>query len=638
MSLPNSQRSQDLQAKEVRLSEIKAKLKAKFVGIDEVIEQLIEYVRIWYLIPQLMTRPMIINLWGMTGVGKTDLIRTLVKELDFQDKFAEIELSGQYKYFSDVQDILQHLGIYPGQQNIILFDEFQNFRSKDEQGKEIKNEKFNDFWQLLSDGKMSRQDDLFETERVMAEIMGMQEDDKVEDKGNGGGRRSRRLDDKIDFWEVVRLKKELKLPESLVTLANMTYNDLFSKIKQIMDSKKAYENLFFNQSLIFVSGNLDEAYVQAKQAGEVEIDADIFRSFTEKISLVDIKEALGSRFRPEQISRLGNMHLIYKSLSKADYQEIIRRSTESVRQRVSQNFGIELELDESLYHLIYRNGVFPVQGVRPVFSSVTDILETNLAPWLIECIFQGKKSIHLSYNNTKKQLEAVLETDKPAKRKNEHKPEGEPDEANILTKPFVASIDKARISHTFAEQWRTAIHESGHALAYMSEFALAPLQLKSRLASTYAAGFTFPHRIQSTKENIKSQIRILLAGTVAEGLILGEDKRSIGHEKDLEEATELASKFVRQYGFADTLAVTAFARGDEYHFNTDLTVSNARIEDIIQEEMAQIKQTLEENEEFLQELSKKLLKAGSLNPQQIKRLALKYGLVCKVEGEGYVIG
>lgn len=38
-------------------------------------------MRVWALIPEALTRPVIINLWAMTGVGKTDLVRHLISEL-----------------------------------------------------------------------------------------------------------------------------------------------------------------------------------------------------------------------------------------------------------------------------------------------------------------------------------------------------------------------------------------------------------------------------------------------------------------------------------------------------------------------------------------------------------------------------
>jgi len=70
-----------------------SELKKSFVGIDPIIDELIHQIRIWYIMPELLSKPVIINLWGMTGVGKTDLVRKLVQLLHFEDSFAEIELS-----------------------------------------------------------------------------------------------------------------------------------------------------------------------------------------------------------------------------------------------------------------------------------------------------------------------------------------------------------------------------------------------------------------------------------------------------------------------------------------------------------------------------------------------------------------
>ena len=56
----------------------------------------------------------------------------------------------------------------------------------------------------------------------------------------------------------------------------------------------------------------------ANETGETDIEADIFRAYTEKITIVDIKNALSRKFKPEQVARFGNIHLIYKSLRKAD--------------------------------------------------------------------------------------------------------------------------------------------------------------------------------------------------------------------------------------------------------------------------------------------------------------------------------
>ncbi|MFN8029777.1 MAG: hypothetical protein U0Q10_14425 [Dermatophilaceae bacterium] len=41
---------------------------------------------IWFVAPELLSRPVIVNLWDMTGVGKTDLVRRLVRALDLADR------------------------------------------------------------------------------------------------------------------------------------------------------------------------------------------------------------------------------------------------------------------------------------------------------------------------------------------------------------------------------------------------------------------------------------------------------------------------------------------------------------------------------------------------------------------------
>jgi hypothetical protein len=65
-----------------KLEQARDELKEKFVGIDAVIDELIDAIRIWFLMPEVLSRPVIINLWGMTGVGKTDLVRRLVRAID----------------------------------------------------------------------------------------------------------------------------------------------------------------------------------------------------------------------------------------------------------------------------------------------------------------------------------------------------------------------------------------------------------------------------------------------------------------------------------------------------------------------------------------------------------------------------
>ena len=135
-------------------------LKQKFIGIDDVIDELIDAMRVWWLMPQVLTRPVIINLWGMTGVGKTDLVRRLVRELDFQERFVECELSNvdTTSYRSSVSQVLASNHITDGEPAIVLFDEIQRFNTLDTDGKPLQTTKFTDFWELLSDGRLAKRE------------------------------------------------------------------------------------------------------------------------------------------------------------------------------------------------------------------------------------------------------------------------------------------------------------------------------------------------------------------------------------------------------------------------------------------------------------------------------------------------
>lgn len=137
-----------------------ATLKQKFIGIDEVIDELIDAMRVWWLMPQVLTRPVIINLWGMTGVGKTDLVRRLVRELDFQERFVECELSNvdTTSYRSSVSQVLASNHITDGEPAIVLFDEIQRFNTLETDGKPLQTTKFTDFWELLSDGRLAKRE------------------------------------------------------------------------------------------------------------------------------------------------------------------------------------------------------------------------------------------------------------------------------------------------------------------------------------------------------------------------------------------------------------------------------------------------------------------------------------------------
>ncbi len=408
----------------------------------------------------------------------------------------------------------------------------------------------------------------------------------------------------------------LGLDKDVADIAEMSHYQVLELVAEAKGRKTMYEPVDYSKLLIIISGNLDEAFRMATQTAESDIDADIFHAFTQKITQVDIKNALTKRFRPEQVARFGNIHLIYASLRRADFKRLIALEINKIVVKTRESFGVHLDVRPNMHRLIYRNGVFPVQGVRPVFSSIVDILETNLSKFLFEALLEDMTAIMLDYDDQHEEVVAVFDGRRETRL------------------PFVGRMDKIRESSKPDAVLNVSVHESGHAVAYIALFGLAPLQLKSKLANSYAEGFTFPHEIYATKESMIKKAMVYLAGGLAEEAVFGPDHATIGRAHDREQATRLIMDYIRGYGFDEQFQANYLLPDDEY--SMDRKVTDAAIEQMVKELIARTKQLLRDNLVFLLDLTNALAAAGSLGATEVSEIAARHDLRAEVREEGYL--
>ncbi|WP_347218397.1 hypothetical protein, partial [Chryseobacterium sp.] len=159
-------------------------------------------------------------------------------------------------------------------------------------------------------------------------------------------------------------------------------------------------------------------------------------------------------------------------------------------------------------------------------------------------------------------------------------------------------------------------------------------QLKSKVASSYAAGFTFPHQIHDTKENLLNRIKIYLAGGIAEEIIFGNQHASIGRSHDREQATSLAIDFIRKYGFEEDYQATYNL--EAYPHRMQQHITDERIEKLMQELVQKTREDLILHLDLLKNLSKTLSEKGSMSPKEIYDLANKHQLKVSIKEEGYL--
>jgi len=186
----------------------------------------------------------------------------------------------------------------------------------------------------------------------------------------------------IEYDTIIELAgKELKLSlredvEKLLMKMDGTETVYFLNKVLNIGKKPSIKN--FTKSIIFVVGNIDEAYTMNSNY-TAEISADEFYEMSLKITIPNMKSALRNRFRDEQIARLGNIHIIYPALNSSAYKGIIKLELDKLAVKVKSKFNITLEFEDSVISEIFKEGVYPTQGVRPIFTTIHQMIKSKLS-------------------------------------------------------------------------------------------------------------------------------------------------------------------------------------------------------------------------------------------------------------------
>ena len=551
--------------KKQKLHEISLVLKERFLGLDAIIDEVIALMMPWYLFPESQLRPTVINLWGLTGSGKSALVKEIVNLLDHRNLFTCFD-AGEFESDSATwikKTLTDDLEYFSGKSAMICLDEFQFARSLDSHGDELGKDKLRVIWELLDSGKIEYVPKymtyyLFRADDCIKRLEKIMKRDVVLKDGVVGGNATLFLevfdgyyfDDSdvgtetmtIDYF----LSKDFvdgmhglfnnvdwsrdKITERIKTCS---LQSLMMLLAEGMQSRPATKVLDLSGALIFVLGNLDEAYNMSHNLNP-DISADEFHEATSKITLANIKKALRKRFRPEQIARLGNNHIIYRSFSQAQFRSLIRRELSRISAFVKERFGWELHFDETVVDVVYAEGVFPAQGTRPILTTVKNLIESRIGTLAASVIETGLDINSVEWRFGNGCFTFVLFDD--------HR------EVCTITDEVKLKLENLRKSVDPELQAHVAVHEAGHAVLAALTFRMVPSIVVSRTASD-AEGFcfvTFP-KGPMTRDSLKKDIVVTLGGYVAERMIFGEEFTSSGVYSDIQEASSLAHRAITKY-------------------------------------------------------------------------------------------
>jgi cell division protease FtsH len=107
------------------------------------------------------------------------------------------------------------------------------------------------------------------------------------------------------------------------------------------------------------------------------------------------------------------------------------------------------------------------------------------------------------------------------------------------------------------EKRNTAYHEGGHAVCAMLVEGNDPLHKVTIVPRGRALGiaFTLPEddRVSVTRQQLEARLVMTYGGRVAEELIFGRDRVTTGASSDIQKATEIARRYVSQWGLSDSI-------------------------------------------------------------------------------------
>ena len=638
--------SKELSEKKKILEEAALTLKNEFVGIDSIIDEVIHSIESWYIHPQGQLRPTIINLFGMTGVGKTSLVSRLCELINISEKLYRFDIgdysSGDLRLKSDFSDKLKSSEKQP---IVLMFDEFQLGRTVSEQGSEIDRNGLRALWDLLDTGKLSIINENYYSSKVISLLMKLQYCvDSGVTSANGKITKNKKLHTEL-FYSNSNLKKQIEdengekvdtalfVPkEYLYYLKNLSENlhldtetSIASKLMQfghdkvltfLMDTLKKHLKPVvrdFSQALIFVIGNLDEVYSMAGVT-DPDYDANLFYDNSLKITTPKVKEALKKRFRIEQIARLGNNLILYPAFSSESYEKLIDMELNKFKIRAQERYGILVEFETSVNNIIYKEGVFPTQGTRPIFTTINTLIESYISKIVSDIILNNwevNKIVWSFIDETGEYEINMYGNNKPHKK----------------TYSLKLKLDNLRKSTKDDAQAHTAVHEAGHAVISCMDMYLIPEEIVSKTTGN-SHGYcriNMPDII--TKQTLKKDIMIGLGGYIAEKLIFGEELLSAGSFRDIEMITEKAISYVKSYGM-DGIPILVGLQSDKMndtHYLQHID-SDRKVKILIESCLKLSEKTIKKNKTLLLKLAEYLSNNSRMDKNLIAKFVKKYGI------------
>lgn len=216
------------------------------------------------------------------------------------------------------------------------------------------------------------------------------------------------------------------------------------------------------------------------------------------------------------------------------------------------------------------------------------------------------------------------------------------DREDISMGEFTEAIDRARMGPEWKSRRRIerervifAHHEAGHTIVHKALPGCDPPSKVTIISRGFAEGYMMPSyeedRTIYTEDELRDKLAGMLGGRAAEELFFRDKDVTGGAGMDLQQATELAQKMVRQWGMGKRTGLRSFGRLQEQHFLGEMYLGekvseetlrevDLEIKELINEAHARARKILEAHRDTLDNLARGLLEKETLEGEELERI------------------
>jgi cell division protease FtsH len=187
------------------------------------------------------------------------------------------------------------------------------------------------------------------------------------------------------------------------------------------------------------------------------------------------------------------------------------------------------------------------------------------------------------------------------------------------------------------ERRLTAYHEGGHAIAGMMTPGNDPLHKVTIVPRGRALGIAFvlpeDDRVSMTRMQLEATLVRVYGGRAAEELVFGRDRVTTGASSDIQYATELARRYVTQWGLSEAIGpIQVGTNEQELFLGRDIQhrqavseqtaqLVDAEVKRVIQEAFDRAKSVLTEHMDLLHRTAAALLERETLTREDVEVLS-----------------